>query len=166
MYSDGTVLSWLLALCAILYTNVAVQLHLGFRGGPGGGGGFVGEPRNWFINSSTKYFGKDLFSLGPGSSVASPGCIGSFGSRPYFWSCTLRWIRRTVLWKPGLRRICQWHVSVSVTWKSHCSFRLVPARRCSPAICPELAAASTGNFEEWGWQRREVTSRMRAVLMI
>lgn len=103
--SDGAILS--LALCVLLCTNIAaIQLHLGFRGGPGGGGGFVGEPRNWFINSSMKYFGKDLFSFGPGSSVASPGRRGSFGSRPYFWSCTLRWIRRTVLWKPGLRRIC------------------------------------------------------------
>lgn len=145
------ILSWSLALCALLCTNIVViQLHLGFRGGPGGGGGFVGAPRNWFINSSTKYFGKDLFSFGPGRSVASPGRRGSFGSRPYFWSCTLRWIRRTVLWKPGLRRICHWHVNVSVTWRLQCLFRLVPARRCSPANYPELAMTSTGDFDGRG----------------
>lgn len=71
-----------LGTCALLYGSLAAKLHLGFRGGPGGGGGFDGEPRNWFINSSTKYLGNDLFSFGPGSSVASPGCNGSFGSRP------------------------------------------------------------------------------------
>lgn len=85
MPSDRQDLSFCLpvyVLGIVVQASAGVQLHLGFRGGPGGGGGFVGEPRNWFINSSTKYFGKDLLSFGPGSSVASPGCSGSFGSRP------------------------------------------------------------------------------------
>lgn len=160
-------------LCAYscLLTLLPIQLHFGFRGGPGGGGGFVGEPRNWFINSSTKYLGNDLFSFGPGSSVASPGRRGSFGSRPCLWSCTLRWMRRTVLWKPGLRRICSMRVSQSVIWRSQCSFRFVPARRCNPAKYTELAglpretrAVNDGSPARVA--RRPLTSRMRAVLMM
>lgn len=43
-------------------------------------------------------------------------------------------------------------VSLSVIWGSKSSFRFVPARRCSPACHPELAAVCTGDSRREGWE--------------
>lgn len=85
--------------------RMPTPLH--FLGGAGGGATSVGLPLAWFLSSSIKYLKKLLACSYPclGSAEASPWRSGSCGLRPYRKSSTLRWMRRTPWWKPGLWRI-------------------------------------------------------------